>query len=1385
VGVRVRSIEVTLAAVFVILALLAADCASALSPHTGRARRSYPNVTSRPTEPSFATPAAHPAPVITPIAFVQVNSTTLQTSENPVTATFTLAQTAGDLNVVVVSWNDSVTTIQSVTDSSGNAYSLAVAPTILSGTASQAIYYARNIAGAAANTNIVTVEFSEAAPFVDLRILEYKGADLVSPLDVSAGATGTSTTSSSGAVATTSADDLLLGANYVATKTTGPGTGFTKRLITSPDGDIVEDENVTETGAYSATAPIKPSGWWVMQMVAFRAAGLSPPEVSITSPVNNATVSGTVEVDAMAMSGVGIASVQLQVDGVNVGAADTSSPYDFSWNSASVANGTHVLAAVAIDASGVSATSPSITVTVSNSVSAPTVSITSPANGATVSGTITVSANASSSIGIASVQLQVDGNNVGAADTSSPYNFSWNTTSYTNGSYALTAVATDTEGNSTVSAAVNVTVSNSSSGGGGGFPTTLGWYDISGQQLAGNCPPTEFGYDFAAFCSGVVDAWNSAIADTTRNRLWIWGGGHNDYAGNEIYYFDLTSQAVVRANNPADPTPTCADAFSNGTPSSRHTYGGTVYIPTADVMFVFGGVPWCSSGGFISDTWALALSEVGSSGTGGWTQLTPTIAGNGGVGPSNQFGNSQLQYDPNTGLVFLNESTYGLWSYNYSTDTYTFLASAPSNISLHEGTVIDPVHKLFLRFGDGHAESISIAPGSSYAVTTLKATNCNTLASGNLEGNNPGLQWDPVLQLVVGWPNFGPGVYLYNPVTDSCTTETYSTNAPPDSHMTGSASTTNGTFKRFGYFPAFGVYALMNEWDIDVHALRLTPVTTPGVYSPANGATLTSSTQTFLWYAASGASAYYLDLGPTEGSNAYLDSGSLPSSQLSYTANYVPTNGSTIWARWYYNVGGTWSFIDYSYSASGGAPGGDTLATMASPTPGSSFSSSSVTFTWNAGVNAQAYYLDVGSSSSINYYYSQNQGLGTSATVNNLPTDGSAVIVTLYTLLNGTWYNNQYTYTAANTTLAVMTSPTPGSMFSGATVTFTWSPAGASVQAYYLDIGTSSQVNLYYSQNQGLNTSATVNGLPTNGNSVVVTLYSEFAGTWYSNQYNYTAFNPASGAATMLSPTPGSTFSGSSVAFTWNGVNGAQAYYLDIGTASQVNAYYSQNQGLNTTVTVGGLPADGSQVNVTLYTEYNGAWYSNLYIYTAQSFTLAAMTAPSAGSPLNGSSQTFTWSAASSGVQAYYVDIGTSTSVNFYYSQNQGLNTSVTVSGLPVDGSTVYVTLYSEFSGQWQSNLYTFPAALPAAITSPANGATLSGSSQAFNWTTGNSVSSYALAIGSTPGGTDIYTANEGTNTQDTVNTLPTNGQTLYVTLTSMIEGQPYSNSYTYTAASQ
>lgn len=260
------------------------------------------------------------------IKFVQGNYATPQSAQTSVAVKYSAAQNAGDLNVVAVGWNDSTATVAAITDASGNSYTRAVGPTTVSGVASQSIYYAKNIAAAPAGANTVTVTFSPAAQFPDVRILEYSGADESAPVDVVAAGSGNSASSSSGFATTTSPLDLLFGANLVISTTTGAGSGFTSRLLTSPDADIAEDESVTSTGSYAATAPLGSSAPWIMQMVSFRTpAGSAIPLVSLSSSSLNfgsvATgVSSSPQTVTLTNAGTGTLSVtSLDIADGNVG----------------------------------------------------------------------------------------------------------------------------------------------------------------------------------------------------------------------------------------------------------------------------------------------------------------------------------------------------------------------------------------------------------------------------------------------------------------------------------------------------------------------------------------------------------------------------------------------------------------------------------------------------------------------------------------------------------------------------------------------------------------------------------------------------------------------------------------------------------------------------------------------------------------------------------------------------------------------------------------------------------------------------------------------------------------------------------------------------------
>jgi hypothetical protein len=188
------------------------------------------------------------------------------------------------------------------------------------------------------------------------------------------------------------------------------------------------------------------------------------PTVTLTAPAAGSFVGGaSIAVTSTATDNVGVVGVQFKLDGANLGAEDTTSPYSVTWDTSAATAGSHTLTAVARDAAANTATSSSVSLTVDNS--APTVSITAPTAGAIVNGTVTVNTTATDNTGgsgISKVELYVDGV-LNSTDIASPYNFSWNTTALAFGtSHTLTAKAYDNVAapNTTTSSGVTVTVND-------------------------------------------------------------------------------------------------------------------------------------------------------------------------------------------------------------------------------------------------------------------------------------------------------------------------------------------------------------------------------------------------------------------------------------------------------------------------------------------------------------------------------------------------------------------------------------------------------------------------------------------------------------------------------------------------------------------------------------------------------------------------------------------------------------------------------------------------------------------------------------------------------------------------------------------------------------
>jgi hypothetical protein len=146
----------------------------------------------------------------------------------------------------------------------------------------------------------------------------------------------------------------------------GSGTIYIRDVAS---GGLAQNSSQTNLTSLPATWSPGPS-WANAPMSAYAAstgaADTVPPTVSITAPASGASLTAGVTVTATASDNVAVANVQFTLDGTNLSAPVSTSPYSITWDTTTAANGTHTLAAVATDTSGNTATSAGTPVTVAN-----------------------------------------------------------------------------------------------------------------------------------------------------------------------------------------------------------------------------------------------------------------------------------------------------------------------------------------------------------------------------------------------------------------------------------------------------------------------------------------------------------------------------------------------------------------------------------------------------------------------------------------------------------------------------------------------------------------------------------------------------------------------------------------------------------------------------------------------------------------------------------------------------------------------------------------------------------------------------------------------------------------------------------------------------------
>ena len=317
------------------------------------------------------------------------------------------------------------------------------------------------------------------------------------------------------------------------------------------------------------------------------------PEITLAL-TSGATVGGTISLAASATDDIAVAGVQLLLDGAPMGTELTAAPYQISWNTVDVANGSHTVSAVARDAAGHQTTA-SVEVTVANDVTAPTVALAL-TPGATVNGTISVAASATDEVGVTGVQFLLDGASMAAELAAAPYEIVWNTAGVSNGTHTISAIARDAAGHQST-ASVAVTVSNDLAAPTVALTTPVGGATVTGTAAVLATATDDVGVAGVQFTIDGVPAGaedDAAPYELVWNTAAVANGTHTvsaiarDAAGHQT----TTSVVVTVVNDSAAPSVTLnleADANVSGTIAV--VASATDDVGVTSVLLLLDGVP--------------------------------------------------------------------------------------------------------------------------------------------------------------------------------------------------------------------------------------------------------------------------------------------------------------------------------------------------------------------------------------------------------------------------------------------------------------------------------------------------------------------------------------------------------------------------------------------------------------------------------------------------------------------------------------------------------------------------------------------------------------------------------------------------------------------------
>jgi hypothetical protein len=360
----------------------------------------------------------------------------------------------------------------------------------------------------------------------------------------------------------------------------------------------------------------------------------------------------------------------------------------------------------------------------------------------------------------------------------------------------------------------------------------------------------------------------------------------------------------------------------------------------------------------------------------------------------------------------------------------------------------------------------------------------------------------------------------------------------------------------------------------------------------------------------------------------------------------------------------------------------------------------------------------------------------------------------------------------AGTLTATITFPPNGAINADLTQPIQWTSVDGA-QTYYLYVGTTAGANDLVNTGETLQTAYQAWNLPL-GQTLYARMWTKAAGAWRYVDTTFTAGATRTPAATLVYPVNGEPAADPAQAFRWTKIPNAQSYYLYVGTSIGAKDLVNTGEIQATSFPAPALPMQ-QLLYARLWTRVAGAWH-----YVDSTFTeaplLPAFTYPLPHADTIDQSRAWTWTAVPD-VQAYYLYVGTTVGAKDLVNTGEIHSTSYLPHNLPQD-RLLYARLWAKVANVWRYGDTTFSVVpLAAVLTQPANGAVNADSTLPFQWTAVAAAQSYRLAVGTSPGSSNLVNTGQIQGTSYLASSLPL-GQTLYARLYTLVtDGWRYTDS--------